>query len=437
MSGALHNVASGFVWLRTIGLLAMFVIVLINVVLTGGLGWFLHDPNPSKFAELINAPPEGEPSDARTITANTKSWFQPMCPNKCTAEPLDTCTAHNRKANLDPTANDFSSLQGCSQKKSWADCKDTDSKECRDMYGIVPSYWNEDRSRVYVKQNLTHICLTGMNLASDPLGSWQDCLIYKIEDEPSGRLSIALYGNLAFLVLLSLSFYVEYLFHTKMMHKGMVHLHHGDYHSNRSTHHLFNVLYHVIIGVFALMLGFITVDLQVNYNDEMSAKMIQEVTPENGAKFDPYDDENGCFVSDTGMLVWNSAMGLHKAKDSKTVNVDNVDEYTMIYIAFLLAFGFVYLISGILLAVLREDANIKYESIPMKSRTLGGVDCTDIVERLEGEIRTLKDKLMQCESNRDIYGINDNEDESDSYYLGSQVTHNKKKTRTTKTTLYF
>ncbi len=388
--------------------------------MTGGIGWFLFETDSQHFADIIGAPANSyggvgsgdasEPLDGTNLEIfetdtpgiyNDKSWFQPMCPGKCIDDPAQTCNGRHR--NPGPMDPDFKALLGCSQNKKWDTCSDLASEACKDMYGIVPAQWNMDRGRVYVEQNRTHLCLSGMNLASDPLASWKDCLVYDFAEVPTSLLSFTFYGNIAFLVILVLSFAVEYYFHKNFMHgKQGLYIDIDNEKKTRGAHHLTNVLYHVVVGVFAIMLGAATMDLQRRYSDEMEPQTIQKVTTENRITFDPYDDENKCFTSDVGMLVWNTALGTHKAHKGGILDTNNCTEYTIIYFVSLLTFGLVYILSGVLIGCTRADkgsweAGRGYVHHPKPVRQLSET------ERLQRKIRELEDELGHRAAESNFY----------------------------------
>lgn len=432
MGRTLHTWATFFAWLRLLGLFVMFVMVFLTIVLTGGIGWFVFETDSKHFADIIGAPDpnsydmqmilnaEGsgvmpidpEPENPAGIY-DDKSWFQPMCTGKCNIPSANVHSTNLRYS--DPVDTNFNDVLGCSQNKNWETCTDIFPEKCKNMFGVVPKQWNKDRSRVYVSQNRTHLCVTGMNLASDPLASWKDCLVYDFVEVPTSLLSFTFYGNIAFLVILLLSFPVEYYFHKKFMFQNKLYIDKYTEENTRARHHIINVFYHVVVGVFGIMLGAATMDLQRRYSEEMEPKTIQKVTTENGISFDPYDDDRECFNSDVGMLVWNTALGSHKVEKGGPLDINNCNEYTLIYFISLIAFGLVYIISGVLIGCARASKESWKEERGYVYRPKAPLKLSE-TEALEKKIEELQKQLMRSvPRNGDLeeqYNENDN-----SFYL--------------------
>lgn len=343
--GYLHFWTTVLVWLRTTGAAVMFVIMILNLALTGGIGWYVFDTDKGEFMKILG-------DSATPGIYNDKDWFKPMCPGSCT-ETFDGIGSGDDMEVTTFTKNVVNDYPGCSQNYDWSACSSASLDNCETMHEIIPQHYKNEGTDVFVMQNVTHLCLSGMNLASDPLATWRDCLIYRIENKPEGRLSIMFYSNWVFMFVLALALIAEFVFHHKFMHKGQIRFMNREKH--RNVKHFVNVFYHMVVGIFSIMLAGLTVDVQTRYEDEMSPAMIQEVETLKGEKFHPFDSDKDCFKSDTGMLVWNSAMGLHKASKHDTLEADKISEYTLIYIIFLFSFGFIYFCAGVLLACVHED----------------------------------------------------------------------------------
>ena len=288
----------------------MFIITIIMLAMTGGIGWLVFSRNPSDFKTMF------------TKEVYTADWFKPMCSGACEDPKLDyeygpNATGDTTNTKPDPAGNAYSADYGCSFKKAWTGCKQNTDFTCRDLSGLIPQFWFDEPSDVSIMQNSSHMCLTGLFLPYSPFSQWRDCIIYNIEQNPEARFAIMWRANWVFFAALSIAVIVEILYVRHLTTYRVDFYRHG---SNTGKRVLGGV-YHLFIGILAIMLGGLTIDTQAYYREEMTPDMIDSVTDLNGNTYEPYNERLSCFNSDSAMLVWNSALTLHKAGREESYDI--------------------------------------------------------------------------------------------------------------------
>ena len=343
-----HVLAKTLVWARLIGVLSMFVITLIMLSMTGGIGWLVFSRDSADFKTIFS--PDVYNSD----------WFKPMCNNKCSEATSSIVYGPNSTGNTDllrpdTTDEQYSEYYGCSFKKKW-NCQNRRKEECRDLSKLIPQFWFDDPSDVTFMQNSSHMCLAGLYLPYSPFSMWQDCLIYNIEKNPETRIAIMWRANWVFFAALCIAVIIEivYVKHLNTTRKDFYR--HGRHLGRR----VMGGVYHLFLGILAVMLGGLTIETQAYFRDEMTPDMIDSLTDQNGNTYEPYNERLECYNSDTAMLIWNAALTLHKAGREKSFDVQYVSEYSVVYVSFLLGFGIIFICTVPLLWVSDEDED-KYD----------------------------------------------------------------------------
>ena len=345
--GAVRALAKWLAWCRLVGVLSMFVVSILMLSQTGGVGWFVFSRDAADFSTVFK--PE----------IYNKEWFKPMCVEACKDPPQNIMYGSNNTGNADiskpdTTSDKYSSNYGCSFKKKWA-CGTAVSQKsgpaCRDLSGLIPQFWFEDKSEVSLMQNASHMCLSGLYLPYSPFSIWRDCVSYNIEENPDARLAVMWRANWVFFAALCISVVLE-----------IVLLSYQEYlsrHGSDTAKRVGAALYHLFVGILAIMLGGLTIDTQSYYRDEMDPSMISSVADANGKTYEPYNTRLSCFNSDSAMLVWNSALTLHKAGRENAYDIQYVSEYSIVYVSFLLGFGIIFIVTIPLLWMSNTD-NYEY-----------------------------------------------------------------------------
>lgn len=310
------------------------------LAMTGGIGWLVFSRDPADFKTMF------------TKEVYRADWFKPMCSGACTNPKLDyeygpNATGDTTNTKPDTTGATYSADYGCSFKKAWTECTTGTNKQCRDLSGLIPQFWFDEPSDVSIMQNSSHMCLTGLFLPYSPFSQWRDCILYNVEHNPEARFAIMWRANWVFFAALCIAVVVEILYVRHLTTYRVDFYRHGSHTAKR----VLGGVYHLFIGILAIMLGGLTIDTQAYYREEMTPDMIDSVTDLNGNTYEPYNERLSCFNSDSAMLVWNSALTLHKAGREESYDTQYVSEYSVVYVSFLLGFGIVFILSVPLLWV--------------------------------------------------------------------------------------